>query len=95
MAGKGSMTRPATPALQIVPAGKGWHRIWRDGELIAACPSQRMANLVANALLAEQSLEIAEGKIALLEQTLQMRLKPGSFIVGIFGGHHHDENSKL
>jgi hypothetical protein len=61
--------------LKITDAGKGWYRIWRGRDLLAACPSSRALNRVLTALQAEEDLEIARSKIALLEQSLETELR--------------------
>lgn len=60
--------------LHVTDAGKGWRRIWRGNDLIAACPSQGQADEVVRAFDAQEELEIARQKIALLERTLDQQL---------------------
>lgn len=78
--------------LRIIQAGRGWYRIWRGNgaaaELIAACPSYRTACLVRAGLAAMADLRDAQRKIALLEQTLESRLKDGFWLFSLLGGRH-------
>jgi hypothetical protein len=64
-----------TKSLKITTAGKGWYRIWRGSDLVAAVPSKRMLNQVLDAMRAEEDLAIARAKIALLEGTLDLELR--------------------
>ena len=69
---------------RVVPAERGWYRIWLGNELVAVCPSRRMVTLVLHAAEAEEKLREASARIALLEHTLQLRLKPQIRLPKIF-----------
>ena len=69
--------------IKITDAGRGWVRVWVGSELIAACPSRGTAEDVVSAILARDSLAVAENKITLLESALESQLANRVFREGV------------
>lgn len=69
--------------VKVIGAGRGWYRIWRGRDLVAACPNEKMASRILAALRAEEDLEIAQAKIQLLEETLERELRVTPRFLGL------------